>query len=549
MSQSFQTTTLEGATNTASTTTNTATTTTNTGTTTTNTATTTTNTATTTTTTTTAAPEKRRKREVASVFDSDVEIMKRVKRQDTAEQKPARNLALPAVDSTIGVKPNRKGKLAKPASCFCPEPQARVRKTFDLAEQSWEEDLKDPGTQRFKDFKAEMEGKLDEVYWALEFYAGAFIVSFFETPEPASDDAGARRKRGTGLTSMDVEIHISNSTVLTSSKLDAHTGASLTTNSTDENGNVTSTTEETTFESLKLNAQPSSSAFCLLEDLDTLYPKAPDHLEHSATEESFPFGVPVGVPVEYSCVGTKVLDESVDPDGNGQFGVVCGKNGRWKQPSWPAASDCKDYPICKAVPRPEDPLIHFYAPPVDAVEETLDGKPVYLTKILPGESFFYTCSDPSAIFNTGQGNVLEFKCPEWTPPTTTTTTSTTTTSTTTTTLTTTTTTVVTTTTTAGSLEATTTNTATTTTNTATTTTNTATTTTNTATTTTNTATTTTTTTTTEAGEKRKKRAAWWNSVEDFAWELNFTTRAPSVWPTCLPRCTNWPNAAMIEVKS
>ena len=438
-------------------------------------------------------------------------------------------MALPAADSTIGVKPNRKGRLAKPSSCFCPEPQARLRKTFDLTEHSWEEDLKDPGTQRFKDFKAEIEGKLDDVYWALEFYAGAFVVSFFETPEPVSDDGAARRKRGTGLTSMDVEIHISNSSVLTSSKLDAHTSASLITNSTDENGNVTNTTEETTFESLKLSAQTSSSAFCLLEDLDILYPKAPDHLEHSATEETFPFGVPVGVPVEYSCVGTKILDGSVDPDGNGQFGVTCGKNGRWKQPKWPASSECKDYPICKAVPRPEDPLIHLYAPPVDAVEETLDGKPVYLTKVLPGESFYYTCADPSAIFNTGQGNVLEFKCPEWTAPTTTTTTTTTTTSTTSTTLTTTTTTVVTTTT-EGSLEVSTTNTATTTTNTATTTTNTA-----------------TTTTTTEAGQSRKKRAAWWNSVEGFAWELNFTMRAPSVWPTCLPRCTNWPNAAMLEV--
>ena len=520
----FQTTTLEGATNTASTTTNTASTTTNTATTTTS------------TTTTTTTEAKRRKRDLDEIIETKI----REKRESVEEEKPGRNLALPAVDSTIGVKPNRKGRLAKPASCFCPEPQARVRKTFDLSEHAWEEDLKDPGTQRFKDFKTEMEGKLDDVYWALEFYAGAFIVNFFETPAP--EEAGARRKRGTGLTSMEVEIHISNSTVLTPAKLDAHTSATVTMNSTDENGNVTSTTEETTFDSLKLSPQTSGNAFCLLEDLNALYPKAPDHLEHSATEETFPFGVPVGVPVEYSCVGTKILDESEDPDGNGKFGVVCGKNGRWKQPKWPASSACKEYPICKAVPRPEDPLIHFYAPPVDAIEETLDGKPVYLTKVLPGESFFYTCSDPTAIFNTGQGNVLEFKCPEWIPPTTTTTTSTTTTSTTTTTLTTTSTTTLSTTT--GSLEATTTNTASTTTNTATTTTNTASTTTNTATTST---TTTTTTTTTEAGRKRKKRAAWWNSIDGFAWELNFTTRAPSVWPTCLPRCTNWPNPAMLEV--
>ena len=130
-------------------------------------------------------------------------------------------------------------------------------------------------------------------------------------------------------------------------------------------------------------------------------------------------GVPVGTLIEFSCIEDKVFNpsqsSSLDPDGNGLYGVVCQSDGTFGVPFWPAESQCILYPVCSRLPRLEDTEEFGYAVPHGAKEEfdPDTDAPIYITKVFPGNSLYLTCSDPTAIFDNGVGSVMEFKCPEW----------------------------------------------------------------------------------------------------------------------------------------
>ena len=126
-------------------------------------------------------------------------------------------------------------------------------------------------------------------------------------------------------------------------------------------------------------------------------------------------GVPVGTLIEFSCTEGKVFNPAessfLDPDGNGLYGLVCQSDGTFGSPIWPAESHCILYPVCSSMPRVEDSEEFGYAVPHGALEEfdPDTDAPIYITKVFPGNSLYLTCTDPTAIFDNGEGSVLDHR--------------------------------------------------------------------------------------------------------------------------------------------
>ena len=83
---------------------------------------------------------------------------------------------------------------------------------------------------------------------------------------------------------------------------------------------------------------------------------APEHLI-LVSDTTDPL-IPIGMSVDYSCTGTKILDQNVDldidPDGDRKFPVVCGDGGIFDIPAWPNTNHCVDAVLCKSMEIPPD---------------------------------------------------------------------------------------------------------------------------------------------------------------------------------------------------
>ena len=127
-------------------------------------------------------------------------------------------------------------------------------------------------------------------------------------------------------------------------------------------------------------------------------------------------GVPVGQIIEFDCLDGKVLDpkykDNLDPDGNGLYGLLCLPDGTFSSfPQFPAENHCVEYPVCASMPRSEEWEDFGYAMPAGALDDYDDNDaPIYITKVMPGNSLWLTCADPTAIFDNGAGKLIEFKC-------------------------------------------------------------------------------------------------------------------------------------------